>query len=248
MPVQDFEENFVERLSTGCEGFDWLLGGGLETDVVTTIYGPAGSGKTNFTLIATATIAKVKKVIFIDTEGGFSVERLKQICNTELKKVLSNTLIKKPVTFEEQATTLQDLYEIVEGLNDVGLIILDSAASLYRLEFSKVEDISALNKEFALQLSNLLRIARTLKIPVIVTNQVYTDMNGNYKMVGGDIIAYRSKCLIELKNLYKKPLKLAVLKKHRSLPERGIVFKIVDKGIEVLKKIESFEGENNAGL
>ena len=49
-------------------------------------------------------------------------------------------------------------------------------------------------------------------------------------MVGGDILKYSSKCLIELKNL--KNMKLAVLKKHRSLPENlSTEFRIVQEGI-----------------
>ena len=68
---------------------DELLDGGFENDVVTTIYGPAGSGKTNICVIAAINVAKNGgKVIFIDTEGGFSAERAKQICGSGTEKVL----------------------------------------------------------------------------------------------------------------------------------------------------------------
>jgi len=53
---------------------------GHERDIITTIYGPAGTGKTNFCmLVAISQAKKGNKVIFVDAEGGFSVERLKQI-------------------------------------------------------------------------------------------------------------------------------------------------------------------------
>ena len=47
---------------------------------VTCIYGPAASGKTTLALMACVEAAKEgKKVLFIDTEEGFSVDRFKQI-------------------------------------------------------------------------------------------------------------------------------------------------------------------------
>jgi RecA/RadA recombinase len=55
--------------------------GGYDCDIITTFYGPAGSGKTNFCVLAAASIARRKKVIFIDTEGGFSFERLNQLAS-----------------------------------------------------------------------------------------------------------------------------------------------------------------------
>jgi DNA repair protein RadB len=35
-------------LSLGCEPLDALLGGGIESGIITRIYGEAGTGKTNF--------------------------------------------------------------------------------------------------------------------------------------------------------------------------------------------------------
>jgi len=48
-------------------------------------------------------------------------------------------------------------------------------------------------------------------------------------MVGGDILKYWSKCLIELKNDNGK--RKAILKKHRSLPEKELSFQIFNEGI-----------------
>ena len=83
------------KISSGSTDLDEWLAGGYENDIITTLYGPAGSGKTNLCLIAAANLASQgKKVIFIDTEGGFSIERLKQIAgeNGEYEKVLKNLI------------------------------------------------------------------------------------------------------------------------------------------------------------
>ena len=88
--------------STGVVFLDTFLGGGYDHDIITTIYGPSGSGKTNLCLIAAVHCASAgKKVIFLDTEGGIAVERIRQIC-PEYEKVLERMLFFNPVTFLEQ--------------------------------------------------------------------------------------------------------------------------------------------------
>ncbi|MFB6088008.1 MAG: DNA repair protein RadB, partial [Haloarculaceae archaeon] len=39
-----------ERISTGCDAIDELLGGGFERGAVTQVYGPPAAGKTNLAL------------------------------------------------------------------------------------------------------------------------------------------------------------------------------------------------------
>ena len=95
-----------QRLSTGTEILDVLLDGGYENDAITTIYGPAGAGKTNFALLAAVNVAKLgKKVIYIDTEGGFSIARLEQLVpNYKKTKVLEKIIFLQPTNFDEQKT------------------------------------------------------------------------------------------------------------------------------------------------
>ena len=70
---------------------------------------------------------------------------------------------------------------------------------------------------------------------MVIANQVYSDFNKKQqKMVGGDIVAYSSKCLIEL--LKEGSRRKAVLKKHRSLPNREAAFEIKAEGLKRVKK------------
>ena len=48
----------MEKIEIQCESLDNLLGGGIEKQIITEIYGEAGSGKTNFCLQFTREIAK----------------------------------------------------------------------------------------------------------------------------------------------------------------------------------------------
>ncbi|MBU2523158.1 MAG: AAA family ATPase [Nanoarchaeota archaeon] len=262
------------KISTGNKEFDEFLSGGYEGEVITTIYGPAGVGKSNLCMIAAVEQArKGKKVIFIDTEGGFSVDRLGQVGEESLMK---NILVLKATTFSEQRDVFNRLLEeMLEGKNnsryyknykensnlrkDVGLIIVDSIAMLYRLEIGNARGegdeskVNSINRNLAWQLKVLSEISRKKLIPIMVTNQVYSDFvkrseNNNFKrpengsfqgnpgteekkvhMVGGDLLKYWSKCIIELKRDGEK--RKAILRKHRSLPEKDFNFYITMKGI-----------------
>lgn len=220
------------KISSGSPSMDWLLEGGYEKDVLTCIYGPPGAGKTNMLLMFIANAPKDKKIIYIDTEGNFSISRFRQLCDNH-EEILKKIIFLKPVSFDEQREAFEKLRQIVN--DKVCAIILDSVAMLYRLELGKNKDIYNVNRELGLQLSYLTEIARKKTIPVIVTNQVYSDIeNSGTKMVGGDILKYSSKCLIEIQKA--KTIRRAILRKHRSLPDdKEIIFKITDSGIEEIK-------------
>ena len=148
------------RISTGSELIDDILEGGLEPEVTTTIYGPSGSGKTNIAILIALNNSKDKKVIFIDTEGGFSIERAKQLFS-DYEKRIENLIISKPNSFFEQSEIFNNLEEI-SNKNDIGLIIVDSISMLYRLEKGEREAY-AVNKELARQLSILRKISHDKK-------------------------------------------------------------------------------------
>ena len=228
------EEPKIERITTGSKILDQMLDGGYEKDTVTTIYGPAGSGKTVLSLLCTIFAARDKKVVFIDSEGGFSIERFRQLCkyhNQDFNKTLDNIIFLKPTTFKEQKKVFEKLKDFVS--DKVGLIIIDSIAMLYRLEMGKDEDIHEVNRALANQIAFLTEITRTKHIPVLMTNQVYADFDDKEKVhiVGGDILKYGSKCLIELQ-ITPSGNRRAILRKHRSIAEENdILFKIVEGGI-----------------
>lgn len=235
----------TEKVSTGSFDLNKWLYGGYECDVITMIAGPAGSGKTNFVIFASCSQAKKgNKVLFIDTEGGFSVERVKQIIGEEHEKVLENILLLEPVTFDEQKKVFEKILEKVNK-EHVKLLVVDGMAMLYRLELgdaakSKTSaDIQKVNREMAKQMRVLAEIARKKRIPVLITNQVYGKFQSEDEwkkgveretnIVGGDLMKYWSKCIIELKNSNGK--RRACLLKHRSLKEREMNFEITQKGL-----------------
>jgi DNA repair protein RadB len=228
------------KIPTGSRILDKMLNGGYETDIITTIYGPAGSGKTVLCLLCAISVARQgKKIVYVDTEGGFSLERLKQIA-LDYKKILQKIVFLRPISFEEQKKSFEKLKSLVN--EKIGLIVVDTIAMLYRLELGKSEDVYGVNRELGQQLAYLTEIARTKQIPVLITNQVYADFENKDKvnMVGGDLLKYSSKCLIELQ-ITPSGNRRAILKKSRSLPaEKEITFKIVEGGIIGTKEGRGF--------
>ena len=233
------------KISTGSYDLNKWLYGGYDSEIISTIYGPAGSGKTNFCMLACISQAKKgNKVIYIDTEGGFSIDRLKQIYPENYSEIMGNILLLKPTNFQEQYKVFgQLLKEIRSKTNKIGLIIIDSITMLYRLELAENKEnigkVREINGILARQMRILSEIARKQELPVIITNQVYSEFlskedfeegkQAGVKMVGGDILKYWSKCIIELKQEGRK--RRAVLKKHRSLGEKELSFEIINSGI-----------------
>lgn len=232
------------KISAGNYDLNVWLNGGYDSGIVTTLYGGPGSGKTNLCMIAAVSQAKKgNKVIFIDTEGGFSSERVKQLFSSKstngvheslsLDRVLENILVLKPTNFKEQKESFDQLLKHVK--EQVSLIIIDGMTMLYRLDFADArssekdrENMQIVNASLTKQMRLLVEIARKNDIPIIVTNQIY-NWDNEIRMVAGDIIKYWSKCLIELTNDSGK--RTAFLVKHRSIGEKSLDFQIHDGGI-----------------
>jgi DNA repair protein RadB len=221
------------KVSSGVDFVDVLLEGGYEDDVITTISGPPGAAKTNFCLLAMTSI-KDKKILYVDTEGSFSFERFKQVC-PNYEEVLNRTIFLTPTTYLEQ----KDAFEFLRNAVDekFGLIIIDSIAALYRLEIGVSNDVQNVNRELGMHMAMLTEIARKKKIPVILTNQVYTDFGDREKTrsIGGDTMRYWSRAMLEI-NKQKGDLRKLTIIKHRSIKEGNFsIFRIIQTGLEEVK-------------
>jgi DNA repair protein RadB len=215
--LKPFESKLdTEKIPVGC-CIDKLLNGGVETRAITQIYGPPASGKTNLCLqVALSCIKKGKKVIFIDTEGGQSIERMRQIAGSEFDKFIKNSLFYGPYIFGEQDKIIENLSRIID--DKFGLIVLDSAVSLYRIG-TEEDKLQNLNRLMSKQFARLSELARKHNLAVIVTNQVYASLQDDgVEPVGGNILKYWSKAIIELQNC-DRGVREAILVRHRSIPE-----------------------------
>src|SRR3989338_4816230 len=155
---------------TGSEDLNNFLSG---YENITAIYGEAGSGKTTLCLLATIEQAlNNKKVLFLDSESNFSTERFEQLLNTRNKDCIKNILILKIKNFNLQHSQIKSL----ENIKNISLIIVDSITHYYRrLQRREPEVARAM---LGKQLSILNNISKN-NIPVLVTSQVYSNMNND---------------------------------------------------------------------
>ncbi|HEQ79239.1 MAG TPA: DNA repair and recombination protein RadB [Euryarchaeota archaeon] len=218
------------KSSVGCENLDRLLEGGLESGTITEIYGEAGSGKTNFCLQATVARARAKqRVVFIDTEG-VSMERLSQICGDDDKSVKKMLLFSEVHDFQSQEEMVEKAVKIGLGNEQVGLIVVDTMTGHFRRDFFNDEG----PKSLAPQIKLLLTYARKMKKPVIVTSQVYSDVErGVILPLGGHVLHHNSKTILELSKVHGKTgVRKATIRKHRHIVEgKNTLFKIENSGL-----------------
>lgn len=182
------------------------------------IYGPASTGKTTISLLSAYNqIKDNNKVIFLDTENSFPLERFWQISNND-KALLDNIFLFKAKNFMEQHEKIKFIPEICNKTK-ISLVIVDSLGVHYRRLVKHKPDMA--NS----MLFSQLRILESLNLPVIITNQVYSDFNSKIKMVGDGIVNKFSKCLIELK---KDPRRIDIKNK------KELKFEICNGGIKIL--------------
>jgi DNA repair protein RadB len=214
-------------LSLGCRPLDELLGGGLESGIITRVYGEAGSGKTNLCLqAARQCVLSGKKVAYVDTEG-VSVERIRQICvDCDYKKILCDILFFTPPSFESQEQMICDAI----ATKGIGLIVVDTITMFYRLNLE--DDREGGIRSFTRQVTNLQVAAREKDLFVLITEQVYTDKKGEVKPFTNRDAEHMTKTILRLdrKGIGQRE---ATIMKHRSQPEgKTACFRISTVGLE----------------
>jgi DNA repair protein RadB len=222
----------ADRLPTGIPSVDRLLGGGLETDSLTELYGEGGSGKTLFCLDVAHRVARENRwVFYIDTEG-VSVDRLRAIAGEQLDRILKRFLLSTPSNLEEQARAVATACTLArEGKRPVGLIVVDSGTAYYRLSLSGPDEDDA-RQALALSVADLVVTSREAHLPVLFTNQVWRSVrDGTLEPLGGSFLNHAAKTILRFDRLNGNRRRV-VLVKHRSLPEGSAEFRIVSGGLE----------------
>ena len=192
----------------------------LERGLITLIYGPAASGKTTIALETTLNYAKNGRVLFIDSEEGFSVNRLKQM-NPDCENILENIVVVNVKNFSEQVKVFENL-EMMMEVGKFGIVIIDTMGMQYRKALQE-GNYKYVNEKILTGLRKLSNLAYKHNVPVLILNQIYTKMDGENVGVGGNLVKNFGKYLIELK---VNPRRAIMLKPF----EKIIHFEINDLG------------------
>lgn len=190
---------------------------------LTVVYGGPAAGKTLLCLTAASHVIKQgKKVLFIDTEKGFFVERFQQVLGDQHQKYLDMVIVFRPTSFKGQHEQILQLEKLVQRQN-IGLLIVDTLGYFYR-RLLKSKALLA-NRMLITQVNTLRSYAKHL--PVIVTNQVYTDVETQaQKIVGGEILLRPAQRVIEFQ---KDPRKILLKRPEEkispfTIDNRGFIF------------------------
>lgn len=203
-------------IPTGCGSLDELLNGGLPIDGVSLVYGEAETGKSSLAVQCAVNTARMNcKTLFIDSEGAFSPRRLSQIAYDDLEKVSPLITLVKPITFEEQATTIDNLDAYIT--EKVGLVVVDTITSLYRAELGGSKKTFALNRELHRQVACLAQSAKTHKMAVLILSQVrsvFAETHVSIEPVATRVLKFWSDIVLSLKHTGQSRVIKALLEKH----------------------------------
>ena len=173
-------------ISTGSLSLDRLLGGGIRTGLLTDVYGPSGTGKSQLCFSLCVNSAKYLKqkemIMFIDTVGTFRPERVSEIARQETNnEILDKIIFIRAFSTNDQIKSLRKIYDIKPLL-----IIIDSATSLFSTEYrgasrhlvlmNHLHELSfaAINFDCAVVITNMVR-----NVPVVRTISDQGDNNVN---------------------------------------------------------------------
>jgi DNA repair protein RAD51 len=244
----------VIQISTGSKELDKLLGNGIETGSITEIFGEFRTGKTQIchtlAVICQLPISQgggEGKCLYIDTENTFRPERLLAIAKRfQLNgdEVLDNVAYARAYNTDHQSTLLAQASAMMSQ-SRYALLIVDSAMSLYRTDFSGRGELSARQMHLARFLRQLLRIADEFGVAVVITNQVVAQVDGASAMfnvdpkkpIGGNIMAHASTTRLYLRKGHGKT-RICKIYDSPCLPEAETTFAIYDDGIGDVRECE----------
>lgn len=235
----------VGKLTTGSRELDSLLGGGVETQAITELFGKFGSGKTQIghQLAVNVQLPKEKGgleggAIFIDTENTFRPSRIQQM-STALKldpnEILENIHIARAYNSDHQMLLAEKASEMVKEYN-AKLVVVDSLTSHFRAEYTGRGTLAVRQQKLNRLLHVLQRkLADLHNIVVLVTNQVMSRpdiMFGDPTTpIGGHIVGHHATFRIYLRKS-KGDKRIARLIDSPSMPEGECIFEVVTDGIK----------------
>jgi len=198
----------IIQLTTGSKELDKLLQGGIETGSITELFGEFRTGKTQLChqLAVTCQLpidmgGGEGKALYIDSEGTFRPERLLAVAERyglNGSDVLDNVAYARAYNSDHQTQLLLQASAMMTETR-YALIIVDSATSLYRTDYSGRGELSERQMHMAKFLRTLHRIADEFGVAVVITNQVVAQVDGASmfqadpkKPIGGNIMAHAS--------------------------------------------------------
>lgn len=239
------------KLSTGCDSLNELIGGGIESQAMTEFWGEYGSGKSQICMKLSVMTQLPKEqggidgnVLFIDTEGTFSPERIismAEVVELDPEKVLDKIYYARCYNSDHQTLIADNSFKLCHEEN-IKLVIVDSLTSHWRADYVGRETLSERQQKLNKHLHKLLRLAEIENLAVVVTNQVQANpavfFGDPNRPAGGHVLAHATTHRIFLRKS-KGNLRVARITDSPCLSsETEAHFVITEKGIEEVSEKE----------
>jgi DNA repair protein RadA len=233
----------MKKIKTGSGKLDELMGGGIETQAITELFGEFGSGKTQICHQLAVNVQLPEEdgglgrnAIYIDTENTFRPERITQMAEgagLDPETVLENIIVARAYNSDHQMLMAEKAGEIVQEKN-VGVIVIDSLTSHFRSDYAGRGMLADRQQKLNRHMHNMQRISDIHNVAVVVTNQVMTRPDfffGDPTVpIGGHIVGHTSTFRVYLRKS-KGGKRVARLIDSPCLPEGEAIFTVVKEGI-----------------
>ncbi len=233
----------IGKITTGSKELDALLGGGVETQAITEMFGKFGSGKSQigFQLCVNAQLPVEQgglggEVMLVDTEHTFRPERVAQMAKAkglDPDAVLKKIHVARAHNSDHQTLLISKSDALIKRRN-IKLIIIDSLMSEFRSDYTGRGELAERQQKLNKHLHALQRLADMNNLAVYLTNQVMDKPDmlfGDPTVpIGGNVVAHQATYRVYLRRS-KEDRRIAKLVDSPNLPDGETIFRVTEDGI-----------------
>ncbi|MDN7025560.1 DNA repair and recombination protein RadA [Methanoculleus sp. FWC-SCC1] len=246
----------IKKLQIRVPEFDDLMGGGLETQAITEVYGEFGSGKSQLVHQLAVNVQLPEELggldgsaIYIDTENTFRPERIEQMLAGldgtgdadlgTLDEVLARIHVARAHSSDHQMLLIDTARELANELRTsdrpVRLFVIDSLTSLFRSEYAGRGTLAARQQKLNRHMHDLFKLIDEHNAVGLVTNQVMSNpavlFGDPTKPIGGNIVGHTATFRLYLRKS-KAGKRVARLVDSPNLPEGEAAFMLEQAGLK----------------
>lgn len=227
--LDNIPKDRIDRVKTGIDELDLVLGGGLVPGQVTLLAGEPGIGKSTLVL---ALAGKIKRTFYVSGE-----ESISQIKLRALRMGLSS--IDTAFLEETDVDVINKTLEELLKKTDISLLIIDSVQTMYTTELNGVPGSVGQVKEVAFR---VIDFAKRRNIPVVIIGHVTKEGT----VAGPSTLAHMVDAVLWFEGDRYSPLRVLRSVKNRfaSTEEVGI-FQMKQEGLTGAESLNSLFVDNN---
>jgi DNA repair protein RadA len=233
----------IGKITTMSKNLDELLGGGVETQSITEVYGQFSSGKSQLAFQIACSVQLPAdqggldgEAVWIDTENTFRPERLAEMAKglgLDPAKALTKVHVAHAFNSNHQELLVPKAFELARE-KPVRLLIVDSLTAHFRAEYLGRGSLADRQQHLNRHMHDLLRFGDVFNAAILCTNQVsarpdvlFGDPTGP---IGGNIVGHTATYRVYLRKS-KPPRRIARLVDSPNLPEGEAIYAVLPEGI-----------------